>query len=368
VEVGAAVDAETRNCSRPITAVCGRRAPSKIFVNEIFDADDKYAKEKKKEAEDKLRQLDKYFKESYADLDDYPVPDFLSSNYGKGDINMAVTGASGVGKSSFINAIRRVTASDSSAAKTGIVETTMVPTKFDFPTEQGFLGHMSENVKNLLNLEDDPIQIGDILLLKGKRVRVKKKSNAGFRLTVEVIKSGHIVQVERDQVTGKLSDCKIWDLPGTGTPTFPQATYLRSMGIRHFDLVALLTATRFTEAEMMLMQELQRWKVPFFLVRTKVDSDVQAEIDVREECQEDCCDVEECREIEDATIDVIKEFFRRKYEEEVYCVSGKPRLRDRYDFLTLEADMEEKIKRQRLVLRGDQSDSYTSWWGWNLFR
>jgi len=352
--------------------------PSQLFVDEerlqrfllmkYSDAGDEDGKGKKKEAESKLRQLDAYFKESYADLDSYPVPDFLSSDYGMGNINMAVTGASGVGKSSFINTIRRVKASDSTAAKTGFLETTMIPAKFDFPTERGFLGRMTESVRNLLNPEDDPIQTGDILLLRGKEVRVIKKSNTGLRLTVEVIESGNTEKVDRNKVTGKLSDCKIWDLPGTGTPTFPQATYLRSMGIRHFDLVVLLTATRFTEAEMLLMQELKRWRVPFFLVRTKVDSDVQAEIELQEECREDWCDVEECRDIEDDTIEVIKEFFRRQYEEEVYCVSSKPRFRDKYDFLTLEADMEEKIKSQRLVLRRDQSEDYSDWWGWNLFR
>jgi len=352
--------------------------PSQLFVDEerlqrlllmkYSDADDEDAKEKKKEAENKLRQLDEYFKQSYADLDSYPVPDFLSSDYGKGTINMAVTGASGIGKSSFINAFRRVKSSHPSAAKIGVLETTMVPTKLDFPTERGFLGRMSENVKNLLNPESDPIQTGDILLLKGKQLRVNNKSDTGFRLTVEEIESRQSAKVERNQVTGKWSDCKIWDLPGAGTPTFPQATYLRSMGIRHFDLVVLLTATRFTEAEMMLMQELKRWKVPFFLVRTKVDMDVQSEVELWEERMEEECGTEEYKKIEDHTIELIKEFFRRKYQEKVYCVSSVPRFRDKYDFLTFEADMEEKIKRQRLVLQREQSDSYSSWWGWNLFR
>jgi len=349
--------------------------PSQLFVDEerlqmflvmkYSDANGEDAKEKKKEAENKLRQLDEYFEQSYADLDKYPVPDFLSSDYGKGKINMAVTGASGVGKSSFINAIRRVKAKDTSAAKTGVLETTMEPAKFDFPMEKGFLGRMSEKVKNLLNPEDDPIQAGDILLFNGKQVRVIQKSNTGARLTVEVIESGQTMKVERSKVTGKLSDCNIWDLPGTGTPTFPQATYLRAVGIRHFDLVVLLTATRFTEAEMLLMQELKRWKVPFFLVRTKVDVDVQCEMELLDEYAENGV-VDE--EVEDDTIEVIKQFFRRNYDEDVYCVSSKPRFRSKYDFLRLETEMEEKIKSQRLVLRRAQSDKYSNWSGWNLFR
>lgn len=324
-------------------------------------------RKKKKKAEEKLRQLDEYFREAFADLDSYPVPDFLTSDYGKGSINMAVTGGSGVGKSSFINALRRVKASDPSAAKTGVLETTMVPTRFAFPTERGFLSRISENVKNLLNPEMDPIRTGDTLLLNGRQVRVISKSKTGMRLTVEQ-EGGYTVKVDRSKVTGKLSDCMMWDLPGTGTPSFPQSEYLRSMGIRHFDVVLLLTATRFTEAEMMLMEELKRWKVPFFLIRTKVDSDVQSEIELQEECKEEECETEECQMIEHDTILAIKEYFDEKYNEEVYCVSSKPRFRTRYDFLQLETDLEEKIKDQRLFLRREQSEEYSSWWGWNLFR
>lgn len=325
-------------------------------------------RKKKKRAEEKLRQLDEYFGKAFADLDRYPVPDFLSRDYGKGCINMAVTGGSGVGKSSFINALRRVKSSDPSAAKTGVLETTMVPSGFAFPTERGFLSRISENVKKILNPEEDPIQTGDTLLLNGRQVRVVGKSKTGMRLTVVQVDNGQTAKVDRSKVTGKLSDCMMWDLPGTGTPTFPQSEYLRTMGIRHFDVVLLLTATRFTEAEMMLMQELKRWKVPFFLIRTKVDSDVQSEIELQEECKEEECDTEECHMIEDDTIAAIKEYFDEKYNEEVYCVSAKPRFRTRYDFLQLETDLEEKIKSQRLFLRREQSEEYSSWWGWNLFR
>eukprot|EP00419_Tripos_fusus_P029838 CAMPEP_0172714898 /NCGR_PEP_ID=MMETSP1074-20121228/67221_1 /TAXON_ID=2916 /ORGANISM="Ceratium fusus, Strain PA161109" /LENGTH=369 /DNA_ID=CAMNT_0013539421 /DNA_START=327 /DNA_END=1436 /DNA_ORIENTATION=+ len=351
--------------------------PSPVWVEEerrqrcllvkYSDADNDLAMEKKRKIEVKLREFDDYFKRTYADLDRYPVPDYLVDDYGKGNINMAVTGASGVGKSSFINAIRRVKASDSSAAKTGVVETTMAPARFDFPTEQGFFSRMSEKVKSILNPSDDPIQPGDVLLLNGRQVRVQQKSTTGRRLTVEEIESGQTREVESSQVTGKLSDCMIWDLPGTGTPAFPQATYIRSMGIRHFDLVVLLTATRFTEAEMMLMQELKRWRVPFFLVRTKIDSDVQAEIELREECQQEECEADECLEIEDDTVAVIKNYFASLYDENVYCISSKPSYRNKYDFLTLEADMEEKIKKQRLFLRSELSESYSSSW-WNPFR
>ncbi|XP_073458023.1 interferon-inducible GTPase 5-like [Aquarana catesbeiana] len=54
------------------------------------------------------------------DLDDTPL-------------NIAITGESGSGKSTFINAIRGIGDEDPSSAKTGVVETTMVPTPYSHP-------------------------------------------------------------------------------------------------------------------------------------------------------------------------------------------------------------------------------------------
>ncbi|WAR22796.1 TGTP2-like protein, partial [Mya arenaria] len=48
-------------------------------------------------------------------------------------INIAVTGESGTGKSSFINSIRGLKADDLGAAEVGAVETTMEPTAYKHP-------------------------------------------------------------------------------------------------------------------------------------------------------------------------------------------------------------------------------------------
>ncbi|XP_028404171.1 T-cell-specific guanine nucleotide triphosphate-binding protein 1-like [Dendronephthya gigantea] len=52
------------------------------------------------------------------------------------EINIGLTGASGAGKSSFINAIRGLGDDDEGAAKTGVTETTKVPTKYPHPTNK----------------------------------------------------------------------------------------------------------------------------------------------------------------------------------------------------------------------------------------
>ncbi|XP_056331853.1 uncharacterized protein LOC130243629 [Danio aesculapii] len=49
-------------------------------------------------------------------------------------LHVAVTGSTGAGKSSFINAVRGLTPDDENAAPTGVTETTMVPTMYRHPT------------------------------------------------------------------------------------------------------------------------------------------------------------------------------------------------------------------------------------------
>eukprot|EP00928_Gymnodinium_smaydae_P096122 TRINITY_DN8425_c0_g2_i1.p1 TRINITY_DN8425_c0_g2~~TRINITY_DN8425_c0_g2_i1.p1 ORF type:complete len:460 (+),score=94.74 TRINITY_DN8425_c0_g2_i1:184-1563(+) len=71
-----------------------------------------------------------------------------------------------------------------------------------------------------------------------------------------------------------VADVRLWDLPGCGTEAFPSKSYIRTMGLRYFDKVVIVTAGRFTSTEVALRAELQEHKVPFCMVRTKVDIDV----------------------------------------------------------------------------------------------
>ncbi|XP_062916602.1 interferon-inducible GTPase 5-like [Mobula hypostoma] len=51
------------------------------------------------------------------------------------ELNIAVTGESGTGKSSFINAMRGLRNTDEGAAEVGVTETTMEPTKYPHPSQ-----------------------------------------------------------------------------------------------------------------------------------------------------------------------------------------------------------------------------------------
>jgi len=320
------------------------------------------AQERLEQALEQLASVKAELRAAEEDLRRYPVPEYLWEECGKGTVMIAVTGGSGVGKSSWINSIRRLRPRDMGAAATGVVETTKEPQMFRFPTVGGAVrrafNRMGRALSRVAEEEDDPdpIRIGDRLLLRAVQglegLQAEVIAETGPDQWAVKLNDGNVIEVKRHQVTGVLVDCVIWDLPGVGTPNFPQATYLREMGIRHFDMVAVMTASRFTEAELMLVDELKYWKVPYFLIRNKVDADVQSEVEREEESFDggsgsDLTN-EELLRIEDNTIEKIKHDFESEYSlENVYCISTKRKLLNQYDFQRLELDMEGAMKRQR---------------------
>ena len=127
------------------------------------------------------------------------------------------------------------------------------------------------------------------------------------------------------------------------------------MGIRYFDVAILVTSSRFTEAELILAQELQKFAVPFFMVRNKVDVDIESEIVKEEESLIDDDDEEheltkpQRAAVAKQTIQCIKDYFNLEYGlDKVYCVSARRKLRKDYDFPSLEHDILEAVRRQRV--------------------
>mmetsp|Transcript_17217 Transcript_17217/g.41460 ORF Transcript_17217/g.41460 Transcript_17217/m.41460 type:complete len:409 (+) Transcript_17217:334-1560(+) len=127
-------------------------------------------------------------------------------------LNWAVVGRVGVGKSTFINTLRGIGPTDQHAAPVGVIQTTMQPTAYSF--------------------------VGSVQSLTTDMVR-------------------------------------IWDLPGAGTPEWPFETYVRDMGLRYFDGVVLMTSDAWTEHDLDLVLMLQKFQVPFYMVRNKVDQDIR---------------------------------------------------------------------------------------------
>jgi predicted GTPase len=62
-----------------------------------------------------------------------------------------------------------------------------------------------------------------------------------------------------------------WDLPGCGTSNFPRDSYLNIVDFKKFDHLIIITADRFTENDLWLVNQAQERQKPFFLVRNKIN-------------------------------------------------------------------------------------------------
>jgi len=66
-----------------------------------------------------------------------------------------------------------------------------------------------------------------------------------------------------------------FDLPGCGTIKFPKDDYVEKMGLSSFDFLILVTANRFYENDLFLIEEVKKLKKPIFIVRTKIDQSIE---------------------------------------------------------------------------------------------
>merc|ERR1712039_153665 len=112
-------------------------------------------------------------------------------------------------------------------------------------------------------------------------------------------------------------------------------------GLRYFDVVIILTASRYTETEIMIGQELQQFGVPHFMVRSKVDVDI-----VNNEDDHDMS--------EQATLDSIRTSMQREGVVKPYLISGKFTKRANFDMEVLTSDAFVAVARAR--------DVSSDWW------
>ena len=72
---------------------------------------------------------------------------------------------------------------------------------------------------------------------------------------------------------------KFWDLPGIGTPKYPDLeTYCKEVELEKYHAFLIFTASRFTENDLNLAEKIRSIKKQFFFIRTKIDNDVRSEM------------------------------------------------------------------------------------------
>ena len=74
------------------------------------------------------------------------------------------------------------------------------------------------------------------------------------------------------------SKIKFWDLPGIGTPEYPDLdTYCNKVQLEKYHTYLIFTANRFLVNDLKLAEKVRLMKKKFFFIRTKIDENFRAE-------------------------------------------------------------------------------------------
>ncbi|XP_047586048.1 T-cell-specific guanine nucleotide triphosphate-binding protein 2-like [Lutra lutra] len=75
----------------------------------------------------------------------------------------------------------------------------------------------------------------------------------------------------------KYSNVTFWDLPGTGTPNFQPDEYLERVEFATYDFFIMISSSRFSLNDALLVKSIKEIGKKFYFVRTKVDNDLYNE-------------------------------------------------------------------------------------------
>ncbi len=108
------------------------------------------------------------------------------------------------------------------------------------------------------------------------------RSGTGKSSLINAIAGEEVAEVGEIETTMNVNEpishggLLFYDLPGCSTSNFPKEKYIEEFNIKDFDCVILVTADRFYEDDLFLIQELIQIKKPVYTVRTKMDISVDS--------------------------------------------------------------------------------------------
>lgn len=116
-----------------------------------------------------------------------------------------------------------------------------------------------------------------------------------------------------------------WDLPGIGTPEYPNiTTFCDKVCIDKYDTFLIISSDRFTENDRLLAKEVKSMKKSFFFIRTKVDQDV-------ENAKEDSANYDEETTLKMTKNDSVQYLQKYNFDKDtIFLISS--RKRNKYDF------------------------------------
>jgi len=144
----------------------------------------------------------------------------------------------------------------------------------------------------------------------------------------------------------------LWDLPGVGTPNFPKDEYLENIKFDRYDCFIIHSATRFTENDLFLAQQIMDKGKKFYFVRNKIDQEL---IDPDEEEPTTLTNDQIMKKIEiirkETLINLGKIFDQGVLK--VYLISNLIKNKDKFDFPMLLKDLLQELPetKKEILLR-----------------
>ncbi len=144
------------------------------------------------------------------------------------------------------------------------------------------------------------------------------------------------------------------DLPGVGTPNFPQRSYLRRVEFQKFDFFLIICSDRFSENDLWLANQVRKQGKKFYFIRSKID------IDIVNDREDNPHSKGNHKEQEKAIMEMVKSDCRKELakvflgtEDPIFVISGKLRCIRQWDFPGLQEQLitsAPELKREALIL------------------
>ena len=154
----------------------------------------------------------------------------------------------------------------------------------------------------------------------------------------------------------KIPNVIMWDMPGFNTKNFQRNTYLERMKFSTFDAVIICGSVRFTQDDMWIAEEAQKIKMPFYIVRTKIDMDVSND-------KEDNPNHNEQKLLADVRYEISGSLQEGGlHADKIYLISTRPKNSAQWDYPSFTQELIKKtpVKNQEVLILALNASSKTA--------
>ncbi|XP_060559190.1 interferon-gamma-inducible GTPase 10-like isoform X1 [Ruditapes philippinarum] len=151
---------------------------------------------------------------------------------------------------------------------------------------------------------------------------------------------------KQEYVLPSNENISLWDLPGVGTQKFKKEDYFNAVNLKEFNAFMIVSASRFSENDVWLANEILKHERYIFFLRTKIDADLTNEkIDHPSTYNETSC-------LQKIKMDIVSNLKKSKFPQKkcgIYLVSSRES--SKFDFPDLLLKLNRILSKKRFALR-----------------